>query len=303
MNWLVVVCLLVAVAALGFGVWSWARTARIMGRLERMLRQAMDGTFREQAFDESRLSSLEARMRQYLAANRTTAEEIQAERNQIQELVSDISHQTKTPVANLVLYAQLLEEQDLPPQCSQYNAALCQQAEKLQFLINALVKTSRLETGILRLTPEWQPVQPMLERAVEAQRPQAQEKKIRISLRGSEASALYDAKWTAEAVENLLDNAVKYSPEGTEITVSVQPYELFCRIDVQDQGIGIAPEEQSRIFGRFYRSPAVANQAGVGIGLYLTRQILSAEGGYLKVTSQPGQGSTFSIFLSKERKR
>ena len=83
------------------------------------------------------------------------------------------------------------------------------------------------------------------------------------------------------------------------ITISAVSYEMFARIDISDTGAGISESEQSKIFTRFYRSKNVREQEGVGIGLYLARQIISGEGGYIKVASAPGKGSTFSIFLPK----
>ena len=112
-----------------------------------------------------------------------------------------------------------------------------------------------------------------------------------------EAAARFDPKWTGEAVCNLLDNAVKYTPAGGRVTVSVTPYELFCRIDVADTGPGLGEEEQAKVFQRFYRAPAARDREGVGIGLYLVRQIAAGQGGYVKVDSAPGRGSVFSLFL------
>ena len=96
---------------------------------------------------------------------------------------------------------------------------------------------------------------------------------------------------------NILDNAIKYTPPGGQVSVSCQKYELFCRIDVSDTGPGIPEEEQANIFQRFYRGRQVRQADGVGIGLYLSRQIIAGEGGYVKVQSTPGRGSTFSVFL------
>ena len=135
--------------------------------------------------------------------------------------------------------------------------------------------------------------------AVEQYKPKAEEKNIKLEAFTSDISAVCDAKWTEEAVCNLLDNAVKYTPDGGNITVRMSEYEIFCRIDVTDDGNGISEEEQPKIFGRFYRGKDVYNKQGVGIGLYLTRQIVSNEGGYMKVISSEENGSTFSIFLQK----
>ena len=94
----------------------------------------------------------------------------------------------------------------------------------------------------------------------------------------SDAFAVFDFKWTAEALANIVDNAIKYTEHGT-IRISAVSYEMFARIDISDTGSGIPETEQAKIFARFYRSKAVQEQEGVGIGLYLARQIISGEGG------------------------
>ena len=121
-----------------------------------------------------------------------------------------------------------------------------------------------------------------------------------VAVAGGVLAAVFDSKWTAEAVGNLLDNAIKYTPSGGAVSVHVSEYDMFCRIDVSDNGLGIPEEEQAKVFQRFYRSPSVADAEGVGIGLYLTRQIITGQGGYIKLTSKPDEGSTFSIFLPRE---
>ena len=119
-----------------------------------------------------------------------------------------------------------------------------------------------------------------------------------LRLQDTDAFAVFDSKWTAEALANIVDNAIKYTEHGT-ITISAVSYEMFARIDISDTGSGIPESEQAKIFARFYRSNSVQKQEGVGIGLYLARQIISGEGGYIKVASVPGKGSTFSVFLPK----
>ncbi|MEN6347940.1 MAG: HAMP domain-containing sensor histidine kinase, partial [Syntrophomonas sp.] len=216
-------------------------------------------------------------------------------------LISDISHQTKTPIANILLYSQLLSEHELPEDCTVCVQALSAQAEKLNFLISALVKTSRLETGIITVTPKQEAVQRILNEAREQIMPKANARGISIVMEDTEIKACFDLKWTTEAIYNIIDNAVKYTESGGSITIKAIPYELFCRIDITDNGIGIREDEQSKIFTRFYRSGAVNDQEGVGIGLFLTREIVAAEGGYIKVSSVPGSGSTFSVFLPYQK--
>ena len=126
----------------------------------------------------------------------------------------------------------------------------------------------------------------------------AAEKGLAFHLQDTDISGTFDPKWTAEALANIVDNAVKYTEQGS-ITISALSYEMFVRIDVSDSGIGISESEQAQIFSRFYRSKNVQEQEGVGIGLYLARQIISSEGGYIKVASVLGKGSTFFVFLPK----
>lgn len=293
---------LMALAALLLGLWLWLDARRTVRRLDRMLSTAIDGGFGEESFDESAPSALESRMARFLNGSARSLRGVQRQRESIQRLLSDISHQTKTPLANLKLYSSLLMEEELTPRQREQAQVILQQSEKLSFLIETLVKLSRLETDVLAVTPKSQPLSPLLERAASQAKAAAERKGIALQLhlqQQAEMRALYDLRWTAEALGNLLDNAVKYTPPDGCIQVSATQYELFCRIDVRDNGIGVAEEEQAQIFGRFYRGRQVREQEGLGIGLYLAREIAQKQGGYLKLSSRPGQGSTFSLYLPR----
>lgn len=294
--------LMALAALLLLGLWLWLDARRTVRRLDRMLSTAIDGGFGEESFDESAPSALESRMARFLNGSARSLRGVQRQRESIQRLLSDISHQTKTPLANLKLYSSLLMEEELTPRQREQAQVILQQSEKLSFLIETLVKLSRLETDVLVVTPKLQPLSPLLERAASQAKAAAEQKGIALQLhlqQQAEMKALYDLRWTAEALGNLLDNAVKYTPPGGCIQVSATQYELFCRIDVHDNGIGVAEEEQAQIFGRFYRGRQVREQEGLGIGLYLAREIAQKQGGYLKLSSRPGQGSTFSLYLPR----
>ena len=299
MSWLALFFAAAFLCALIYALYEKRYVRRTLNNLDSMIIKALDGEFSEDDYDESLKSSIEAKFARYLAASSKSFNGVKEEKERIKTLISDISHQTRTPVANIRLYTQLLGEQNLGEESRDCLEALESQTEKLQMLIEALVKTSRLETGILELHTKPEPLRNIVERSVEQYRPKADEKNIKLDAFTSDISAVCDAKWTEEAVCNLLDNAVKYTPDGGNITVRMSEYEMFCRIDVTDDGNGISEEEQPKIFGRFYRGKDVYNKQGVGIGLYLTRQIVSNEGGYMKVISSEGNGSTFSIFLQK----
>ena len=296
MIWITAIAVL---AAAGVIVYDRLRLRRTMHTMDKMLDDAIRGVFQPAHFDESRLSAVEAKLKQYLDASGTSAARLTEDRARVQGLIADISHQTKTPIANLLLYAGLLADKDLPDDCRGYVEQLTAQAEKLQFLIESMVKAGRLETGVIAVQPRPADVGALTQAAVQSALPEAERRSVQLSRLPAEVGACFDPKWTQEALGNLIDNAIKYTPAGGSVTVSVTPYELFCRIDVADTGPGIPEDEQGRIFERFYRSPTVRDAQGVGLGLYLAREIAAANGGYIKVTSRPGNGSTFSLFLPK----
>ena len=300
MDWKLILCMGLAAAGLLFGLSQWLRARRQLERMDRMLDRAIDGSFLESSFDESVPSALESKMSRFLNGSASSARNLAEEKSKIAALIADVSHQTKTPIANLLLYASLLAESELTPEQRAQAEALKTQAEKLSFLVDALVKSSRLDNGILTLSPAPHPIQPLLEDAAAQGAAAAAEKGISLTVQPCTGSARFDAKWTSEALFNVVDNALKYTPPGGRVTLSAECYELFCRIRVTDSGPGIPEEEQAQVFSRFYRGAAVREQDGLGLGLYLTRRILIRQGGYLRLFSRPGQGSEFSLYLPLE---
>lgn len=297
-NWIFIPALLcVLIAALVIFI-NCRRTKKTLDTIEQMLRAAARGAYSETNFDERRLSALETKFAHYLSSSAISAQNVTIEKDKIKTLIGDISHQTKTPIANLLLYSELIAEEDLSGDMRSNVDAIRQQTEKLRFLIDSLVKLSRLENGILTLSPRQEPVWPMLADILGEYTSKAGAKGLDLQVIATSARANFDRKWTTEALGNLVDNAIKYTPSGS-VTISAAEYELFTRIDVKDTGIGIEESEQPKIFSRFYRSEAVRENEGVGIGLYLAREIISGEGGYIKLTSESGKGSAFSVFLPR----
>ncbi len=272
---------------------------KILERLDRMLEDGINGTFEESDYDESQLSKLESRWLRYLTSSKLSARRTEEEREKLKELVSDISHQTKTPLANILLYSQLLEERDLDDETRRLVTEIQVQTEKLEFLIKSLVKVSRLETGIIGLSPARGDLGSVITAAAEQALPMAEDKQITIQYSTDRATAVFDSKWTQEALFNIVDNAVKYSPERSVINLSVNEFELFTCVSVADQGKGISEEDLPRISGRFYRGENAGDQNGVGLGLYLARQIIEGQGGYITVESEPETGTVFHIYLPK----
>lgn len=235
-------------------------------RMRQMLDAAIDGSFTENTFDESLYSVVENKLSEYLNASQASARKTAEEKDRIKALIADISHQTKTPIANILIYTELLKEQELSDEARQSVTLLESQTQKLNFLIASLVKLSRLETGIITLHPRENYVAGLLEEAYRQFHHKAEEKGLylRVKTQGiQETTAVFDEKWTREALGNVIDNAVKYTKTGG-VTVSIKPYEMFVGIEVADTGIGISEEEQAKIFGRFYRTVEVSGEEGVG---------------------------------------
>ncbi|MGN1102477.1 MAG: sensor histidine kinase [Huintestinicola sp.] len=289
------ICVIAAVFAI---ILYRRRAIKIMRSLDKMIDKAIDGSFTEENIDETMLSSVEAKLARYLSASELSARNVAEEKEKIKELISDISHQTKTPLSNIILYSELLKEQDLNEQALSCAQSIGEQAEKLSFLIAALVKLSRLETGVFTLSPVRKDIAPMLENVYRQYLPKAVEKGLKFTLDKASQEALFDEKWCSEAIGNIVDNAIKYTDSGF-VSISVKEYEMFCAVIISDSGAGIPEEEQGKIFTRFYRSASVSQKDGLGIGLYLAREIISGCGGYIKVSSELNKGTTFSVYFQR----
>ena len=291
----------------GIGCYSYfyKREKNLFTKLQQMLDDALDGNFHVSKFSETKQSLFENSFKQYLDANQISTEEQKKQKEIIQELISDIAHQTLTPISNLKLYTELLKESYVN---DERIGTILEETEKLDFFIQSLVKLSRMENGIIAVHPVEQPVYELIEAIQRMYQLRAAQENIVFKVVLFEIDsinttktpvAVYDLKWTMEAVGNIVDNAFKYTPAGGSITIKVEQYSFFVRIDISDTGIGIAEEEIPKVFTRFYRSFDVADMPGVGIGLYLARYIVEAQKGYIKVFSEKGKGSTFSVFLPR----
>ena len=246
----------------------------------------------------ARISYRLSRLYGILQENRRRVDE---ERRELQTLVSDISHQVKTPVANLKMVTDTLLAKPVTEQeRREFLQGIRSQTDKLEFLVQSMGKASRLETGAITLEKKDVPLLDTLAQAMSGIVYGAEQKGISVEVQcPDDLRVSHDSKWTAEALFNLLDNAVKYTPAGGKISVSVEQWEMYVKLDVTDTGRGIPEGRQAAIFRRFYREEEVHDQPGVGIGLYLAREIVTRQGGYIKVTSEPGRGSTFSVFLPR----
>ena len=276
---------------------------KCLKRMQKLLRDYQEtGTAGFSTMKETQESKLENTLQRLL--NQAEKKEVQAkkERDEVASLLSDLTHQLKTPMANVIMYTELLEDENLTPEERQRFTYLARtQAKKMQWLLGNMLKASQLERGMISFSAEYTGIRETIRQAVSSVYAQAEERDIMIKVEPFEDRKLYhNPRWTAEAMENILDNAVKYSPSGSVVTVRVQPMEIYTQIEISDQGIGISGEEYNKIFRRFYRSGNAAQTQGSGLGLYLAQLILNNEKGYVTAVSRPGEGSSFRIFLLNE---
>lgn len=225
-------------------------------------------------------------------------EESVREKERVKGLISDISHQTRTPVANIKLYLELLGDEELSQNGQEFLEKIQGQMEKIDFLMQSMVKMSRIETGILQIHKEDKNLYETIRHAVASVVPEAAQKKIALYVDCEEEMFIrHDSKWTEEAIYNVLDNALKYTEPGGKIHIQAERQELFVKLSISDTGKGIAPERQAEIFTRFYREPEVHDKPGVGIGLYLARTIMELQKGYIEVQSEVGRGASFRLYF------
>jgi signal transduction histidine kinase len=224
------------------------------------------------------------------------------EKKNLQSLISDVSHQVKTPMTNLKMLQTALENERISKEHKdQLLKSMEGQLDKIGFLLESMIKSSRLETGLIQLNKTSYNLFDTIVEAISGITVKAARKNIEILVSCPENYILpHDKKWTAEALFNILENAIKYSPENTKMEIKVYRWEMYTKIDVLDEGIGISEEYFGKIFQRFFRGENGCDEEGVGIGLYLSREIIQRQGGYIKVSSTLGEGSTFSIFLPNE---
>lgn len=251
--------------------------------------------------EDTLLSRLQNQLLKLRTILKSHLELLDSEKSRIQSLISDIAHQIKTPIAAARAYCELLREEGLSDAERRDRLNTLQNAlDKLTFLTEDLIQLSRLEGGLIQLEPRPVDLGGLLLAAIKQIYPRAREKQLDLQYAPAPSPPIRaDARWTAEAIVNILDNAVKYTPPQGRIALTVSELPSYVRLDVFSASPAIPEAEQAKIFGRFYRGSASDGQEGVGIGLYLAREILTRQGGFIRLTAEP-DGNTFSLFLRRD---
>ncbi len=217
-----------------------------------------------------------------------------------QKFISNVSHELKTPVTAIRIAAENLLEEDLPEPARGSTQSILRSVDRLTLLLGDLSELSRIESGALKLAPEAVDLERFLTGLVEELRRQHSTNGVRLMQEYRAAPGTYiqaDPLRLHQILENLVSNAMKFSPEGSEVVLSVQASAQGHTWEVRDQGPGIPEGEQGRIFERFYRSQTTRAKPGTGLGLAIVKHLCRLMGGEVSVENRPGGGATFRVLL------
>jgi signal transduction histidine kinase len=217
------------------------------------------------------------------------------------EFVALISHDLRTPLTSIMGYLELvLDDDNLTEEQRGFLNVADRNADRLLRLVNDLLFVARFEAGELELRPTELDLAAVVRQSIEESGPRAAAGGVELTCEAGAVSAVQADKGRMfQLVENLVSNAIKFTPDGGEVRVSVTPVNGVVRLEVADTGIGIASGEQERLFERFFRASTASEHQipGTGLGLYITRAIVEAHGGSIAVRSDPGEGTSFCVEL------
>ena len=242
--------------------------------------KAFDGNLEITEFDEKELSKIKSKLIKFLYASQVKEAKINTEKSKTKDLIADISHQTKTPITNLSLYISLLEDDPK----DEYLEIIKYELNKLEFLIQNLVKSSRLESDIISLQKHQANLKDIVEDVLREFKVILDEKCISINLKAQDLIFNLDERWLKEAVHNLVDNAIKYSPNGSTINVLVYKSYLNYNLDIENECKDLSEETLPKIFERFYRGKNSVSKDGLGLGLFIAREIIEKHGGNIRAS-------------------
>ena len=251
-----------------------------MRELSAYIDKALDGNLEITEFDEKELSKIKSKLIKFLYSNQVKEKKISTEKNKTKDLIADISHQTKTPITNLSLYISLLEDDPK----YEYLEIIKYELNKLEFLIQNLVKSSRLESDIISLQKHQANLKELVADVLREFKVILDKKCISINLKDEDCIFDLDERWLKEAVHNLIDNAIKYSPNGSTINISVYKSYLNYNLDIENECTDLSEENLPKIFERFYRGKNSVSKDGLGLGLFIAREIIEKHGGNIRAS-------------------
>lgn len=230
--------------------------------------------------------------------NKRYAENAAAEQKKTQELIADISHQMRTPLSSIMMYTELMADPSLPQkEQDEFLNRITLSSEKLSWLISEFIKISRFEAKSMQLQAESGLLNETVYQAIEMNKEQGKRKHIRFHFDSqTQIELTHDIRWTREAISNVLDNAVKYASEESEVTIEIEKLVFYTRIRIVNVGQTLSSSEQLQAFQKYFRGTNAKTKDGAGIGLYLVKLILEEQGGYGIIESRSNK-TAVSLFL------
>ena len=270
----------ILVILIGILLYKYIVLRNEMSELSDYIDKALDGNLEITEFDEKELSKIKSKFIKFLYASQVKEAKINTEKSKTKDLIADISHQTKTPITNLSLYISLLEDDPK----DEYLEIIKYELNKLEFLIQNLVKSSRLESDIICLQKHQANLKDIVEDVLREFKVILEEKCISIDLKAEDLIFNLDERWLKEAIHNLVDNAIKYSPNGSTINISIYKSYLNYNLDIENECKDLSEETLPKIFERFYRGKNSVSKDGLGLGLFIAREIIEKHGGNIRAS-------------------
>lgn len=270
----------ILVIVIGIILYKYIVLRSEMRELSDYIDKALDENLEITEFDEKELSKIKSKLIKFLYASQVKEAKINTEKSKTKDLIADISHQTKTPITNLSLYISLLEDDPK----DEYIEIIKYELNKLEFLIQNLVKSSRLESDIISLQKHQSNLKDIVEDVLKEFKVTLDEKNISINLKDEDLLFAVDERWLKEAIHNLVDNAIKYSPNGSTINISIYKSYLNYNLDIENECKDLSEETLPKIFERFYRGKNSVSKDGLGLGLFIAREIIEKHGGNIRAS-------------------
>lgn len=220
----------------------------------------------------------------------------------IQDSLNDIAHQIKTPLTSMMVMTDLMQDMDLPPEKQkEFVSSIQKQLERLKTLVTSLLTLSKLDAGVIHYQPSWINDSELIKKVIEPFGVISELKDIQLETQVSNQEVYIDASWTIEALGNLVKNAIEHSSQNETIKIRSMVNQLYWRIEIEDEGLGIDAQDLDHIFERFYRGKNSSSDS-VGIGLSLTQKIITQQQGQIFVVSKVNEGTLFKIEFSQKKR-